>query len=42
MNYKNSGVDIERGNDFIDVIKNICKHDKLVDFLVYMIIMGLN
>ena len=32
MNYKNSGVDIERGNDFIDVIKNICKHDKIGGF----------
>ena len=32
MNYKNSGVDIERGNDFVDVIKNICKHDKIGGF----------
>lgn len=32
MNYKNSGVDIERGNDFIDVIKNICNHDKIGGF----------
>ena len=32
MNYKNSGVDIERGNNFVDVIKNICKHDKIGGF----------
>lgn len=32
MNYKNSGVDIERGNDFVDIIKNICKHDKIGGF----------
>ena len=32
MNYKNSGVDIDRGNDFVDVIKNICKHDKIGGF----------
>ena len=32
MNYKNSGVDIERGNDFVDVIKNICNHDKIGGF----------
>ena len=32
LNYKDSGVDIERGNDFIDVIKNICKHDKIGGF----------
>ena len=32
MNYKNSGVDIERGNDFVDVIKNICKHDNIGGF----------
>ena len=32
MNYKNSGVDIERGNNFVDVIKNVCKHDKIGGF----------
>ena len=32
MNYKDSGVDIERGNDFVDVIKNICKNDKIGGF----------
>ena len=32
LNYKDSGVDIERGNNFIDVIKNICKHDKIGGF----------
>ena len=32
LNYKNSGVDVERGNNFIDVIKNVCRHDKIGGF----------
>ena len=32
LNYKNSGVDVERGNNFVDVIKNICKNDKIGGF----------
>ena len=32
MNYKNSGVDIKQGNNFVDVIKNICNHDKIGGF----------
>ena len=32
LNYKESGVDVDKGNNFVDVIKNICKHDKIGGF----------
>ena len=32
INYKNSGVDIDKGNDFINIIKDICKTDKIGGF----------
>ena len=32
MNYKNSGVDVERGNDFVDIIKNVCNNGKIGGF----------
>ena len=32
MNYKNSGVDIDKGNSFVDVIKNVCNHNKIGGF----------
>jgi phosphoribosylformylglycinamidine cyclo-ligase len=32
LNYKNSGVDVEQGNNFVDVIKNVCKNGKIGGF----------
>ena len=32
MNYKNSGVDVEKGNMFVDIIKDTCKNDKIGGF----------
>ena len=32
INYKNSGVNIERGNDFISIIKNVCNNGKIGGF----------
>ena len=32
INYKNSGIDVEKGNKFVDVIKKICKNDKIGGF----------
>jgi len=32
INYKNSGVNIERGNNFISIIKDVCKNDKIGGF----------
>ena len=29
MNYKNSGVDVEKGNMFVDIIKDTCKNGKI-------------
>ena len=30
--YKNSGVDIDKGNQFVNIIKDICKNDKIGGF----------
>ena len=32
MNYKNSGVDVEKGNMFVDIIKDTCKNGKIGGF----------
>lgn len=32
LNYKESGVDIDKGNDFVDIIKNICGNNKIGGF----------
>ena len=32
LNYKNSGVDVEKGNMFVDIIKDTCKNGKIGGF----------
>ena len=32
LNYKTSGVDIDKGNQFVDKIKEICKTNKVEGF----------
>ena len=32
INYKNSGVDVEKGNNFVDIIKNVCDNGKIGGF----------